>query len=268
MARNSAAPVKSARPSVRAADGSLLGSAVVAADGTFSVVLSPAQTGGQPLTVNATDAAGNTSTGATVSAPEIVEPTTPGNLGLSSDGSQLTGTARAGTTIEVRAANGELLGRAAVAADGTFLLTLIRAQANGETFSVVAVNSAGAQSPAITFNAPDITGPAAATDLTVSSDGLSVTGRGEPGSTVSVTNAQGTLLGTALVAADGSFTVQLSAAQIDGEALSVLVTDAAGNPSPAATVIAIDLDGLTQPSDVALSVDGLQMKGRGGSVRP
>jgi hypothetical protein len=182
---------------------------------------------------------------------------------LSSDGSQLTGTARAGTTIEVRAANGELLGRAAVAADGTFLLTLIRAQANGETLSVVAVNGAGAQSPAITFNAPDITGPAAATDLAVSSDGLSVTGRGEPGSTVSVTNAQGTLLGTALVAADGSFTVQLNAAQIDGEALSVLVTDAAGNPSPAATVIAIDLDGLTQPSDIAVSIDGTQLSGRG-----
>ncbi|MEB2652529.1 Ig-like domain-containing protein [Pseudomonas siliginis] len=248
---------------VRAADGTLLGSAVVAADGTFSVALSPAQTGGQPLTVNATDAAGNISTGATVSAPEIVEPTTPGNLDLSSDGSQLTGTARAGTTIEVRAANGELLGRAAVAADGTFLLTLVRAQANGETFSIVAVNSAGAQSPTVTFNAPDITGPGTATDLAVSSDGLSVTGRGEPGSTVSVTNAQGTLLGTALVAADGSFTVQLNAAQIDGEALSVLVTDAAGNPSPAATVIAIDLDGLTQPSDIAVSIDGTQLSGRG-----
>lgn len=248
---------------VRAADGTLLGSAVVAADGTFSVVLSPAQTGGQPLTVNATDAAGNTSTGATVSAPEIIEPQTPANLGLSSDGSQLTGTARAGTTIEVRAADGELLGRATVGADGTFLLTLIRAQLNGEVISIVAVNNAGAQSPTVTFNAPDITGPGAATDLAISSDGLSVTGRGEPGSTVRVTDAQGTVLGTALVAANGTFTVQLSAAQIDGQALSVQLTDAAANPSPAVTIIAVDLDGLTQPSDIVLSVDGRQMKGRG-----
>ncbi|MCP1475885.1 hypothetical protein ABIA54_000022 [Pseudomonas sp. EB276 TE3739] len=248
---------------VRGADGTLLGSAVVAADGTFSVVLSPAQTGGQPLTVNATDAAGNTSTGATVSAPEIIEPQTPANLGLSSDGSQLTGTARAGTTIEVRAADGELLGRATVGADGTFLLTLIRAQLNGEVISIVAVNNAGAQSPTVTFNAPDITGPGAATDLAISSDGLSVTGRGEPGSTVRVTDAQGTVLGTALVAANGTFTVQLSAAQIDGQALSVQLTDAAANPSPAVTIIAVDLDGLTQPSDIVLSVDGRQMKGRG-----
>ncbi|SDT16075.1 VCBS repeat-containing protein [Pseudomonas sp. Z003-0.4C(8344-21)] len=248
---------------VRAADGRLLGSAVVAADGTFSVTLSPAQTGGQPLTVNAIDAAGNISTGATVSAPEIVEPQTPANLGLSSDGSQLSGTARAGTTVEVRAANGDVIGRATVGADGTFTVTLSPAQANGEVISVVALNSVGAQSPAVTFNAPDITGPAAATDVSVGSDGLTVTGRGEPGSTVSVTNAQGTVLGTALVAADGSFTVQLNAAQIDGEALSVQLTDAAANPSPAVTVIAVDLDGLTQPSDIDLSVDGAQMKGRG-----
>ncbi|HWH87643.1 MAG TPA: Ig-like domain-containing protein [Pseudomonas sp.] len=248
---------------VRGADGTLLGSAVVAADGTFSVALSPAQTGGQPLTVNAIDAAGNTSPAATTTAPDIVEPQTPGNLGLSGDGSQLTGTARAGTTIEVRAANGDLLGRATVGADGTFSVTLSPAQANGEVIGVVALNSVGAQSPAVTFNAPDITGPAAATDLAISSDGLTVTGRGEPGSTVRVTNAQGTLLGTALVAADGSFTVQLNAAQIDGETLNVQLTDAAGNPSPAVTLIAVDLDGLTQPSDIVLSVDGLQMKGRG-----
>ncbi|PWB37101.1 hypothetical protein DCO47_05690 [Pseudomonas sp. NDM] len=248
---------------VRGADGTLLGSAVVAADGTFSVVLSPAQTGGQPLSVIATDAAGNASPATTVSAPEIVEPQTPANLGLSSDGSQLTGTARAGTTIEVRAANGELLGRAAVGADGTFILTLIRAQANGEVISIVAINSVGAQSPTVTLNAPDITGPAAATEVAVSNDGLSVTGRGEPGSTVSVTNAQGVVLGTALVAADGSFSVQLSAAQIDGEALIVQLTDAAANPSPAVTIIAVDLDGLTQPSDLALSVDGTRLSGRG-----
>ncbi|QXI18036.1 BapA/Bap/LapF family large adhesin [Pseudomonas hamedanensis] len=248
---------------VRAADGTLLGSAVVAADGTFNVTLSPAQTGGQPLIVSATDAAGNTSSGATVSAPEIVEPQTPANLGLSSDGSQLTGTARAGTTIEVRSANGELLGRAVVGADGTFVLTLIRAQANGEVLSVLAINSVGAQSPAVTLNAPDITGPGAATDLAISSDGVSITGRGEPGSTVSVTNAQGTVLGTALVAADGSFTVQLNVAQINGETLNVQLTDAAANPSPVVTLITVDLDGLTQPSDLVLSVDGAQMRGRG-----
>ncbi|MBV4484611.1 BapA prefix-like domain-containing protein [Pseudomonas sp. SWRI153] len=248
---------------VRAADGALLGSAIVAADGTFSVTLSPAQTGGQPLTVSATDAAGNASPVATVSAPDIVEPQAPANLGLSGDGSQLTGTARAGTTIEVRAANGDVLGRATVGADGAFTVTLSPAQANGEVISVVALNSLGVQSPAVPFNAPDITGPGAATDLAVSSDGLSLTGRGEPGSTVSVTNAQGTVLGTALVAADGSFTVQLGTAQIDGQALSVQLTDAAANPSPAVTIIAVDLDGLTQPSNIVLSVDGTQMKGRG-----
>ncbi|MCF5070982.1 hypothetical protein GIW70_22655, partial [Pseudomonas syringae] len=248
---------------VRDAAGNLLGTGTVGADGHFQLDLSTPQTNGQLLDVTLTDAAGNSSSAATVSAPVIVEPQPPVDLGLSNDGSQLTGTARAGTTIEVRAANGDLLGRAAVGADGTFTVTLSPVQANGEVISVVAVNSVGAQSAAVPFTAPDITGPTAATDVTVSSDGLSVTGQGEPGSTASVANAQGIVLGTALVAADGSFTVQLGTAQIDGEALSVQLTDAAANPSPVVTVIAVDLDGVTQPSDITLSVDGVQLSGRG-----
>ncbi|MHC8407041.1 BapA/Bap/LapF family large adhesin [Pseudomonas sp. TMB3-21] len=248
---------------VRTADGTLLGSAVVAADGTFSVTISPAQTGGQPLTVNATDAAGNSSSAVTVSAPDIAELQTPANLGLSSDGSQLTGSATAGSTVEVRAANGELLGRATVGADGTFTVTLSPPQTNGEVIGVIAVDSLGAQSPAVSFSAPDITGPGAASDVAISSDGLSVTGRGEAGSTVSVTNAQGTVLGTALVAADGSFIVQLSTAQTNGEGLNVQLTDAAGNLSPVVTVIAVDADGLAQPSAINLSVDGTQLIGSG-----
>ncbi|QRK86623.1 BapA prefix-like domain-containing protein [Pseudomonas granadensis] len=248
---------------VRDAAGNLLGSGTVGADGQFQIDLNTPQTNGQPLDVTLTDGAGNVSTPGTVTAPDTTAPTAPANLSLSADGSQLSGSGEAGATIQVRAADGSLLGSAVVAADGTFSVTLSPAQTDGQPLTVNAIDAAGNISTTSTVSAPDITGPAAATDVSVSSDGLSVTGRGEPGSTVSVTNAQGTVLGTALVAADGSFTVPLNAAQINGEALSVQLTDAAANPSPTVTVIAVDLDGLTQPSDIDLSVDGAQMKGRG-----
>ena len=45
---------------------------------------------------------------------------------------------------------------------------------------------------------------------TISGDGAVVSGSGEAGATISVTNAAGTVLGTATVAGNGSFSVTLS----------------------------------------------------------
>jgi hypothetical protein len=46
-----------------------------------------------------------------------------------------------------------------------------------------------------------------------------------------VRNSAGTVLGTATVGSNGLFVVSLNAAQIDNQALSVTLTDSAGNVS-------------------------------------
>ncbi len=55
-------------------NGTLLGSAVVAADSSYSLTLTPPQTSGQTLSAVQTDPAGNPSQPATVAAPDLTAP--------------------------------------------------------------------------------------------------------------------------------------------------------------------------------------------------
>ncbi len=245
------------------ASGAVIGTAVVGANGTFLITLTTAPTSGEQLAVTQTDAAGNPSPALGVTAPDAAGPATPGNVVVDGSGTQLTGTGTAGSLIEVRDANGTLLGSAVVGNDGTFTVVLNPPQANGEVIDVIAVDGNGESSVSVPVVAPDITGPTAVTDLAVANNGLSVTGRGEPGATVTVTDAQGNVLGSAVVSDTGAFSVTLNAAQINGQSLQVLQTDAAGNPSPAAPVVAFDLDGPLQPGNLAVSSDGTVLTGQG-----
>ncbi|WP_241587791.1 Ig-like domain-containing protein, partial [Rosenbergiella epipactidis] len=116
-----------------------------------------------------------------------------------------------------------------VGSDGTFSVTLPAAQANGQTLIITATDAAGNTSAAATITAPDTTAPAAPTDVAVSADGDTVTGKAEAGSTVAIKDADGNTLGSTTVAADGSFTATLDPAQTNGETLSATATDTAGN---------------------------------------
>uniref|UniRef100_UPI001F4D96EF Ig-like domain-containing protein n=1 Tax=Rosenbergiella collisarenosi TaxID=1544695 RepID=UPI001F4D96EF len=81
---------------IKSADGKTLGSATVAADGSFTATLSPAQTNGQTLSVISTDPAGNASTPATVVAKDATAPAAPTGVQVSGDGETVTGKAEAG----------------------------------------------------------------------------------------------------------------------------------------------------------------------------
>jgi hypothetical protein len=244
------------------AGGTPLGTAVVGANGTFSTTLTPPVNPGDQVQVTQTDTAGLPSPVLVVTAPDASGPATPSGLLINADGTQLTGTATPGSQVQVRDANGVLLGTATAGGDGSFVVTLVPAQANGEVVDVVAV-AGGESSVTIPVTAPDITGPIAATDLVVANNGLTLTGRGEPGSSVAVRDALGNVIGTGVTSATGNFTVALTSAQTNGQALQVQLSDAAGNPSPAAPVSAPDLDGPLQPSAISVDASGTTLSGTG-----
>ena len=245
------------------ANGAPLGTGVVGANGTFETTLTPAVNPGNQLQIIQTDAAGLASPVLVVTAPDGSGPATPSGLTISADGSQLTGTASAGSLIQVRDANGVLLGSATAASNGSFTVVLVPAQANGEVVDVVAVDGLGESSVTVPVTAPDITGPTAATDLSVANNGLTLSGRGEPGASVSVLDAQGNVIGSGVTSATGNFTVTLSAAQTNGQALQVVLSDVAGNPSPITPVSAPDLDGPLQPGAIGIDVSGTTLSGVG-----
>ncbi|QHG66965.1 BapA/Bap/LapF family large adhesin [Pseudomonas putida] len=247
---------------IRDGNGTVLGTGVVAANGTFLVNLDNPVTAGESLVLVQTDAAGNPSVALTVIVPATEVPESPSGLVVAGDGTSISGSAPAGSLVEVRDANGSVVGSVQAGNDGTFTISLNPAQANGELLDVVAIDADGNSSLPTQISAPDITPPNQASDLLVSADGATLTGRGEPGSTVQVTNAQGTLLGSAVVGANGQFSVTLAPAQTDGQALDVVLRDAAGNSSTA-NITAPDTDGPLQPSGLAVDITGLHLTGLG-----
>lgn len=248
---------------IRNAAGALLGTSIVAPDGSFSVTLSVAQTNGQVLNAIQTDLAGNVSPVSQATAADTTAPLLADNLLLDPAGTNLSGTGEANATVRVTNASGVLLGEGRVTADGGFSLVLTQAQTNGQVLNVTLTDAANNTSVAATVTAADSTPPAAPAILTVVGSGLQVTGTGEPGATIRITNAAGTELGNGPVGADGNFRVLLSSAQLNGQVLSVTQTDAAGNQSAALATTAPDTTAPTLASDLAVAADGSSLSGTG-----
>src|SRR5690606_27148871 len=143
----------------------------------------------EDVTVTATDKAGNSSPEATVTAPDTTAPDAPTDLEISEDGTELTGKAEPGSTVTVTTPSGEV--KVEAGADGNFTVTLDPALTNGEDVTVTATDKAGNSSPEATVTAPDTTAPDAPTDLEISEGGTELTGKAEPGSTVTVTTPSG-----------------------------------------------------------------------------
>ncbi|MDV0439043.1 Ig-like domain-containing protein [Xanthomonas sacchari] len=224
-------------------DGQVDTVVVVGNDGSFTVTLPAPVLGGQMVGVVVTSPDGLSSPPAMVQAPDVTPPGAAGNLQVAADGSSLIGTAEAGATVGVDT-NGDGVPdvTAVVGSDGSFSVPLQPPLTNGETVTVVVTDPAGNTGPGASVNAPDTTPPAAAGNLQVSADGGTLTGTAEAGATVGVdANGDGVPDFTVVVGGDGSFSVPLQPPLTDGQTLTVVVTDPAGNNSPPTSVQAPDL---------------------------
>ncbi len=245
---------------VRAADGTVIGTATAGANGAFAVVLTPAQTDGTSVAVTQADGAGNVSAPSTIATPDFAVPLAPTAI-VSADGGAVTGGGEAGASVVVRDSSGVVLGSGTAGADGAFTVRIAPAQANGETLSVTVSDAGGNVSPATVVTAPDITAPALPV-AQIGGDGETVAGTGEPGATITVRDAADTVIGTAIVAADGSYSVTLTPAQTNAETVRVSQADAAGNVSASASVVAPDFTAPAQPS-ATIAGDGASVSGTG-----
>ncbi|MGU3315369.1 BapA/Bap/LapF family large adhesin [Sphingomonas sp. M6A6_1c] len=247
---------------VTAADGTVLGTDTVAANGSYAVTLATPQANGEALTVVQADPTGNTSPPLAFAAPDLTPPPAPAAT-LDASGRIVTGTGEIGATVTVRDSAGALLGSAIVTAQGNYSVTLATPQVDRQTLVVGQADGAGNASPTVALTAPDITAPLAPT-ATVGGDGLSVTGTGEAGATISIRNPVGLEIGTAIVAGNGSYTATLSTAQVDGEVLTVRQTDAANNVSPVVNATAPDIAPgvIPMPPSATVTGDGSAVTGR------
>ncbi|MCS5493021.1 Ig-like domain-containing protein [Curtobacterium flaccumfaciens] len=245
---------------IRDQDGNEIGRGKANDDGDFSVDLDePLTEGDHGLEVVAQDDAGNESAPSpvTVTAPDVTAPdapisTTPEFL---ADGTgPFTGSAEPGSTVIVRDADGNELGRAEARDDGQFTIVLDEPLDDGaHDLELVAQDEAGnVSSPTpVTVdvdddapNAPIVTGP---TDL---ADGKGpITGTAEPGSTVIVRDEDGKEIGRGEANDDGDFSIELDEPLDDGEhKLELVAQDNAGNIStPTPVTVDVDTEAPTAP---------------------
>ncbi|HFX3423452.1 TPA: Ig-like domain-containing protein, partial [Pseudomonas aeruginosa] len=212
------------------------------ANGNFTAPLNPPLTNGQTVTVVVTDPAGNASPPAQVTAPDTTAPAPATDVQVTPGGSSVIGKAEPGSTVGVDTdGDGQPDTTVVVGPGGSFEVPLNPPLTNGETVTVIVTDPAGNNSTPVTVEAPDTTAPAPATDVQVAPDGSSVTGNAEPGATVGVdTDGDGQPDTTVVVGPGGSFEVPLNPPLTNGETVTVIVTDPAGNSSTPVTAEAPD----------------------------
>ncbi|MEI2576872.1 Ig-like domain-containing protein [Enterococcus faecalis] len=223
---------------IRDADGNVIATGTADGTGSFAVNL-PAGTANanETLTALAKDPAGNTSTPTTFQTPadEVVAPPSVDKVtGNTTQGYQVTGTAELGTTIEVRATDGSVLGTATTGPTGQYTVTLASGKATAkQTVNVVAKNDTGLESQPTTAMTPaDVTTPTIGDITGDSTTGYEITGTADPNTTIEVRNPDGTIIGTTTTDDQGNFTVDLPAGAANpGDTLTVVGKDGDGNES-------------------------------------
>ena len=232
--------------SIKNASAVELGSGTATSSGAYSITLSTALINKEAVNVTAKDAAGNVSVAISVVAPDLTAPSQP-TASFDSAGKVVSGSAEAGSTVSIKNASTVEIGSGTATSSGTYLITLSTALINKETVNVTARDSAGNVSVATSVVAPDLTAPSQPT-ASFDSTGKIASGNAEAGSTVSIKNASSVEIGSATATSSGTYSITLSTALINKEAVNVTAKDAAGNVSVATSIIAPDLTAPSQPS--------------------
>lgn len=174
-----------------------------------------------------------------------------------SNGANVTGNAAASVTITAKDSGGSVLGTGTAGATGSFNVPLNPAQNNGE-FVYITANDGTGESQPLQAQAPDRTAPDAPVNLRVGANGNNVIGQAEVGSSITVFDIEGRVIGTGTTDTTGKFTVFLNSPMANGEQLAVRATDGVGNSSLDAHVMAPDLTPPDSPQGV-VSRDGTEM---------
>ena len=160
-------------------------------------------------------------------------------------------------------ANGTLLGSATVGSTGLFSISLTPPQANAQLLTVTQSDASNNISAPVAVTAPDLTPPAEPANLLLASNGVQLSGTAEAGSTVTVRDSAGNVLGSVVAASNGTFQVTLNSVQANGQTLQVTATDAAGNVSQPGNFTAPDTTPPAAVANLAVAANGASLAGTG-----
>ncbi|PTC36303.1 T1SS secreted agglutinin RTX [Pseudomonas paraeruginosa] len=213
-------------------NGAPIGQVTADGSGNWSFTPTTPLADGTVVNATATDAAGNTSGQASVTVDGVAPATPTVNL---SNGSSLTGTAEPGSTVTLTDGNGNPIAEVTADGSGNWTYTPSTPIANGTVVNVVAQDAAGNNSPGASVTV-DSQAPAA--PVINPSNGITISGSAEPGSTVTLTDGNGNSIAQVTADGSGSWTFTPSTPLANGTVVNATATDPTGNTSaPASTTV-------------------------------
>ncbi len=261
---------------IKDSTGAVIGTATADGSGNYSITL-PASVGPNAnITATATDAAGNVSAPTAGKTPADADTTAPdapvitGVTGNSTDGYTVTGTAEAGSKVEIKDSTGAVIGTAIADGSGNYSVSLPASVGPNADITATATDAAGNVSAPTAGKTPadpkDTTAPNAPTITNVSGNstkGYVVTGKAEAGSTVKIKNASDTVIGSVVADGSGNYSVTLPGSVGPNADITATATDAAGNVSaPTAGKTPADPKDTTAPNAPTITnVSGNSTKG-------
>ncbi|WP_143479233.1 Ig-like domain-containing protein, partial [Pseudomonas aeruginosa] len=233
-------------------NGNPIGQTTADANGNWSFTPSTPLPDGTVVNVVARDAAGNSSPPASVTV-DAVAPATP--TVDPSNGTTLSGTAEPGSSVTLTDGNGNPIGQVTADGSGNWSFTPCTPLADGTVVNATATdpagNTGGQGSTTVDAIAP-------ATPTVNLSNGSSLSGTAEPGSTVILTDGNGNPIAEVTADGSGNWTYTPSTPIANGTVVNVVAEDAAGNSSPPATVT---VDSSAPPAPVINPSNGVVISG-------
>lgn len=213
----------------------VLGKSTATPEGKYSVTISK-QKAGIVLKVQSVDAAGNASEAKVVTVADVTAPASPTVKEVTDQTTSLSGTAEIGTEVTAKAGQ-TILGTGLVGSDGTYSITIAKQKA-GTIISLVSIDKAGNSSLERKVTVKDITAPAAPSVNEVTDQSVTVSGKAEAGTEITIKDGDH-VLGKVTATPEGTYSVAIPL-QKAGIVLKVQSVDAAGNASAVKEITVLD----------------------------
>lgn len=220
----------SANISVYDASGKLLGTVKANSDGIFSLKLTPPLTSEAGGKVIAEDKVGNKSEPTKIIAGKDTYAPDKPLVEVNKEGTVIEGKAEANAKVQIKDADGKVIGAGTANAQGEFQITLSSALKESQKATIIVGDAAGNTSKPLEISIGyDTIAPDKPT-AQINAEGTTITGTAEANAKVQIT--MGTkVIGTGTADADGKFTITISPALTDNNKATVTAIDGAGNSS-------------------------------------
>ncbi|WP_430301825.1 Ig-like domain-containing protein, partial [Pseudomonas aeruginosa] len=234
------------------AGGNPIGQVTADGSGNWSFTPGTPLANGTVVNATASDPTGNTSAPASTTV-DSVAPAAP--VVNPSNGAEISGTAEPGATVTLTDGSGNPIGQVTADGSGNWSFTPSTPLADGTVVNATATdppgNTGGQGSTTVDAIAP-------ATPTVNLSNGSSLSGTAEPGSTVILTDGNGNPIAEVTADGSGNWTYTPSTPIANGTVVNVVAEDAAGNSSPPATVT---VDSSAPPAPVINPSNGVVISG-------